>query len=105
MKSLIEALLKLIEIARMLGLKENDLKNAKDYLIHNEFGLCFDTLITQLYEYDIEIDVDLYESIDKIGKKMSLDQDSYSFMKELIRNKIEIQTTVKNELTKITTSF
>ena len=72
---LVDALLKIMEVARILGLSENDLKSAKDYLVHNELGLCFDTIITQLYEYDIEIDnkdeeiemLENKETTDKIG--------------------------------------
>ena len=105
MKTLKETLLKLIEIARILGLNEKDLKNAKDYLEHNEFGLCFDTLITQMYEYDIEIDNNSYELISKIGKKMNLEVDNYSFMKELIRNSNSIPKPVKDELAQIIASL
>jgi L-serine deaminase len=101
MKVLVNALLRLIEIAKILGLDNRDLKNAEDFLMHNEFGLCFDTIITQMYEYDIEIDNEFYESISKIGEKMNLQQESYSFMKELIRNKSNIPKPVKDELARI----
>ncbi|AND64207.1 hypothetical protein AX766_07165 [Flavobacterium covae] len=85
MKTLINDLIKLIETARVLGLNENDLKNAKDFLDHMEFGLCLDTIITQMYEYDLEIDNDVYGLISKIGERMDLEMSTYSFMKELIR--------------------
>jgi len=88
MKILINDLLKLIEVAKILALKENDLRNAKDYLLHNEFGLCFETIITQMYEDDIKIDNEIYKSISKIGESINLVQDSYCFMKELIRENI-----------------
>lgn len=84
MKKLTNNLLRLIEIARISGLNENDLKNAIDFLNQNEFGLCFDTIITQMYEYDLEIDNDVYSLISNIGKSMNLEIDSYYFMKELI---------------------
>lgn len=101
MKTLIDALLKLIEIARVLGLGEYDLNNATDLLTHNEFGLCFDSIITQMYEYDIKIDNGFYESIAKIGARMNLPQESYSFMKELIRDESNIPRPVKDELARI----
>ncbi len=101
MKTLVNVLLRLIEIARILGLDNRDLKNAEDFLMHNEFGLCFDTIITQMYEYDIEIDNELYESISKIGERMNLEQESYSFMKELIRDESSIPKPVKDELARI----
>ena len=103
---LVDALLKIMEVARILGLSENDLKSAKDYLVHNELGLCFDTIITQLYEYDIEIDNNFYESISRIGEKMSLEQNSYSFIKELIRDENKsIPKPVKDELANIIKSL
>lgn len=101
MKTLVNVLLRLIEIARILGLDDRDLKNAEDFLMHNEFGLCFDTIITQMYEYDIEIDNEFYESISKIGYRMNFKQESYYFMKELIRDESNIPKPVKDELAKI----
>jgi hypothetical protein len=101
MKILIDTLLKLIEIARVLGLDEYDLKNARDFLTHNEFGLCFDTIITQMYEYEIEIDNDFYELIAKVAERMNVKQENYSFMKELIRDESNIPKPVKDELTRI----
>nr|WP_121273823.1 MafI family immunity protein [Pedobacter schmidteae] len=105
MKKLINALLKLIEVARVLGLDEYDLNNAKDFLTHNEFGLCFDTIITQMYEYDIEIDNDVYNSIAKIGEGMNLGEENYSFMRELIRDENKIPKSVKDELARIIANF
>lgn len=105
MKTLKETLLKLIAAAKILGLNEDDLKNAKDYLIYNEFGLCFDIIITQMYEYDIEIDTNFYELVFKIGERMNLEKESYSFMKELIRDKDSIPKPVKDELAQIIASL
>lgn len=101
MKTLVNALLGLIEIARILGLDNRDLKYAEDFLNHNEFGLCFDTIVTQMYEYDIEIDNEFYQLISKIGERMNLRQESYSFMKELIRDESNIPKPVKDELMRI----
>lgn len=97
MKTLRNALIRLIEVARIIGLNKNELKKAKDYLVHNEYGLCFDTIITHMYEYDIEIDSEIYTSISKMGECMNLSQDSYCFMKELIREKENISMSVKDE--------
>jgi len=83
MKILINSLLKLIDEAKLLGLNDHDLNNAIDFLSHHEFGLCFETITAQMYEYGIEIDNNFYELIIKIGSGMNLEQDSYSFMKEL----------------------
>lgn len=105
MKTLKNTLLGLIEIANTLGLNDKDLENAKDYLIHDEFGLSFDTIITQIYEYDIEIDNEVYQLIFKIGGMLKLDQDNYSFMKELVRDKNSIPKNVQCELAKIIASL
>jgi hypothetical protein len=105
METLTNALSRIIEIAKVLGLNEDDLKSAKDFLDHNEFGLCFDTIVTQVYEFDIEIDIAFYEAISKIGNKMNLPIESYSFMIELIRNKNKIPKPVKDELLRIIESL
>ncbi|MGQ7857466.1 MafI family immunity protein [Pedobacter sp. WC2501] len=101
MKKLIQVLLNLIDFARIFGLNEDDLKNAKDYLRYQEFGLCFDTIITQMYEYDIEIENDFYTLISKIGDKMKLENENYSFMKELIVNKSILTQAEQEQLAKI----
>jgi len=77
-------LLEAIEMSKIFGLNENDISNAKEYLEYNEFELCFDTLITQLYEFDIVINEKFYELIDKIAKAIKLSEEKYIFMKELI---------------------
>lgn len=58
-----------------------------------------------MYEYDIEIDNEFYGLIDKIGNKMSFPIESYSFMKELIRDKNSVPKPVKDELARIIRSL
>jgi hypothetical protein len=98
-------LLALIESAKMLGLKNQDLTNAREFLEHHEFGLCFDTIITQMYEFDIEINNEFYMIVSKVANKMSLPVESYSFMKELVRNENNIPKPVKDELARIIQSL
>lgn len=105
MKKILNASLKLIEVAGVLGLDEIDLKNAREFLTYNEFGLCFDTIVTQMYEYDIEIDKEFYQLIAKIGEMMELEQEDYSFMQELIRDESNIPKPVKEELVRIIANF
>ncbi|CAA7193826.1 MafI family immunity protein [Chryseobacterium potabilaquae] len=105
MKTLTNTLLRLIEIASIIGLNDNDVKNAKDYLMHNEFGLCYDTIITQIYEYDIEIDIKFYQFITKIGNLLNLTHENYFFMKELISDENNIPKSIKSELAKIIASL
>ncbi|CAH0191046.1 hypothetical protein SRABI27_01505 [Pedobacter sp. Bi27] len=80
----------LIEEVKILGLPQRDLDNANDFLINHEYGLCYDTVITQLYEYDIEIDNKIYSLISKIAKDLSLSENDYLFMKDLVRAETEI---------------
>lgn len=105
MRTIVSVLLKLVETAKILGLNNRDIKSAEDFLMHDEFGLCFDTLITQMYEYDIEIDTELYELISKIGQLMNLKQGSYAFMRELIRDECSVPKPVKIELARIIAVF
>ena len=101
MKTIKNSLFALIEGARILGLGEEDLTNAKEFLENHEFGLCFDTVITQMYEHDIEITNEFYEMISKIANKMNLPSESYSFMRELIRSENSIPKPVKDGLARI----
>jgi len=105
MKTLINILTALLKSARMLGIRDEDLKSAQDFLNHHEFGLCFDTIVTQMYEYDIEIDTEFYKLIDKIGNKLNLPPESYSMMEDLIRDDNKIPKPVKEELARIITGL
>jgi len=70
---------------RLLGLPEQDCVNANDFLQYREYGLAFDTILTQMYEFDIPIDTELYQQIETIAQRMSLSAEDYAFMAELIR--------------------
>ncbi|MDP9076263.1 MAG: MafI family immunity protein [Bacteroidota bacterium] len=94
MKNVKERLQLLNTIAKALGLGENDWHNVEEFIKYKEYGLGFDTLITQLYEYDIEINNETYELIVLIGNKLKLQKDKYSFMQELIRRNQKIDTLV-----------
>ena len=76
--------------AQILGLATEDLMIAQEFLDNREFGLCFDTIATQLYEYGIEIDEDFYLLIMSISKTLKLEQNDYTYMKELIRSPNQI---------------
>jgi hypothetical protein len=84
MNTLEKLLLNIFDTSKMLGLNSLDLKNAKDLLDNQEYGLAFDTLITQLYEYEIGIDKDFFFLLESIAKKLNIPDNEYSFMKELI---------------------
>ncbi|WP_409019474.1 MafI family immunity protein [Dyadobacter sp. CY347] len=68
-----------------LGLPEKDCIDANSFLEHNELGLAFETILTQMYEYDILIDSELYGQIEAIAGRLSLKSPEYEFMSGLIR--------------------
>ena len=91
----------IIEAAKELGLGDFDINNSKELLENREYGLAFDTIITQLYEYEIEIDSEFYALIVKVAQTMEISEDGYSFMMELIRAGNVVPKTVKDRLAEI----
>lgn len=91
----------LIEAAKELGLGDVDINNSTELLENREYGLAFDTIITQLYEYEIEIDDEFYELIVKSAHNMKISEDGYSFMKELVRAENVVPKPVKDRLAEI----
>lgn len=71
--------------AKTLGLREEDFKSALEYLEYNEWGLAFDTAISQMYEYNIKVDQSFYDRVSEIAAMMKLDEKEFLYMKELIR--------------------
>ncbi len=84
MKKLIKNLNSLIEGAVVLGLTEIDIKNAKEFLENREYGLCLDTLATQLYEYEMKINEQYYSLILECAREMHLKDEQYMYMRELV---------------------
>lgn len=75
----------LISRCKSLGLPEKDCIEASSFLEYNEFGLAFETILTQMYECNILIELELYRKIQAIAGRMSLKSQQYEFMSELIR--------------------
>lgn len=105
MNTLAKLILALLDTAKALGLYEVDLNNAKNLLDNREYGLAFDTIITQLYEYEIEIDQEFYNLIEVIAKRMDISEERYSFIKELIRADNIVPKPVKDKLAEILKSL
>jgi len=80
-----KTLKKLIDKVREIGLPEKDVDEALENLYYNEYGLCLDTIVTQLYELSIPINNDIYDSIAHAATIMKIDNTEYSFLKELIK--------------------
>ena len=90
----------LIDGAKLLGLRQADIKNANGLLEYGEYYLCFDTVITQLYEYDIKIDEQFYLLVTKSAVVLKINENEFLYLKELISND-QIPKSVRAELTKI----
>jgi len=69
MNSLKDNLMLLINKAKLLGLGENDIDIVLDFLENREYGLCLDT---QLYEYNISIDLEMLLLIEDLKKHMKI---------------------------------
>jgi len=75
-----------LDQAVALGLRDIDAKFADELLvIGGEYGLCFDTIITQLYEYNIQIDVDFYNNAVMLADEMKIPASEYDYIKELVK--------------------
>ncbi len=74
----------LIKRAKDFGLNSQDIYHSKEFLLHNEPELCLDQVATQLYEFDLKIDIELYNLIIEISNKLKIDIEKYSFMRELV---------------------
>jgi len=79
-----EILQKIIDRTSSLGLAKSDIANANDFLKNREYGLCFDTLVTQLYESQIGIDEGFYELLSKAAAQMKMPLSAFDFIKELL---------------------
>ncbi|MFC0514394.1 MafI family immunity protein [Mucilaginibacter angelicae] len=81
-------ILTLINLAGQLGLNEKDIKVAEEYLEYYEWGLSFEHLITQIFEYDVEIDQLFYKMVSDIAVDLKLPDSEYSFLLSLIKPEI-----------------
>jgi len=77
----------LIEKAKTLGAREEDLHNSSELLEHDEFGLSLDTLTSQMYEYDVPIDEEYYKKVLAIAKLLKMEESEFSFLSSLIQYK------------------
>lgn len=75
-----------IDAAELSGAHKRDAVFSRSLLEHNEYGLAFDTLISQMYEHDIRIENSFYLLIAGIAESMDLHEDAYVYMKELIKD-------------------
>ncbi|MGH2667391.1 hypothetical protein [Flavobacterium sp.] len=78
-----QSLSRLIKKAKILGLNDIDVQNSTEMLEHNEFELCLDIVLTQLYEYDIKIDEEFYDLSLVILSNLKINIKEYDYIEEL----------------------
>ena len=64
--------------------RKEDKESARGLLLADEPGLSLDTIITQLYEYNIKIDMKTYDIIKHIAAQLNIKESEFGFLKELI---------------------
>ncbi len=84
MKNIEKKLNLLCDLAEVYQARKEDVCHAREFIHYNEFELSFDTLITQMYEYEIKIDTKTYSLIESIGIQLKLSREKYFFMNEQI---------------------
>ena len=84
-----DKLLVFLDRATEFGLHEEDRANAIDMLKHNELGCAFNIVVTQLFEYGIEIDSDFLRCAQEIGDEMKIDRREYAFLEKLLMKHAE----------------
>jgi hypothetical protein len=77
----------LIAKARSLGLNDIDLQNAGEALSYFEYEIAFDSVATQMYEYENKVDLEFLRLIDEICDSLEIDRKRYSFLVELLEDK------------------
>lgn len=85
-KEKVEKLIKEIEILQQrLGNEklESTLKDVKELVEHNEFGIALENLLTNLYEFEIAISYKQLEITRTAIQAMNLDWGEWSFIEEL----------------------
>ncbi len=55
-------------------LLEEDFQSIQELVSVGEYAVAFENLCTQLYEYDVLVDVNVKERLEEIGTEMSLDR-------------------------------
>lgn len=76
-------LAELIGAAKAAGLPELDVMNATEALEHNEFGDALDTILVQLFEYEVRVETGFIAKAREACHSMQLDWDQYSFVESL----------------------
>lgn len=81
-----EVLQKIVDKAGSFGLPNADITYAQVFLKNHEFGLCLETIVTQIYEYEIKIDEEFYQLVTKAAQKLKMPISNVDYIKTLLAN-------------------
>jgi hypothetical protein len=65
-------------------LPDNNTADARDLIAHGEYGEALDLLCTQVYEYGVPVSSEAYKLIEECGKRMEMEESSWSYLRELL---------------------
>ena len=65
----------------------DDIKNIIEFIEHEEYGLAYETICTQLYEHRIKISHEIYNEISFLGQLIEIQPSVWLPLKELIKIK------------------
>ena len=65
-------------------LNESDFESIYELIEAREWGVGFENLCTQLYEYDVNVSIELYGKIKSAGNSMGLPAKTWEMLEELI---------------------
>lgn len=77
---------KLLAIVNILNSKlpKNDISNIRELVQAREWGIGFENLCTQIFEYDIRIDKIIYDQIKAVGIFLELPKETWEILQKLI---------------------
>lgn len=75
--------IQIIQLLEDVKLPAADIENIIEFTAHNEYGLAYETLCTQLYEYSVPISSAYYEKLSSIGMLMEIDSSMWLSLEEL----------------------
>ena len=75
----------LLAEAVRLGLSTRDAANAQEMLEHNEWGVAFDIIVTQLFEYATPLTAAFYEQVEACADAMEISAQQYSILLLLVK--------------------
>lgn len=69
------------QLAASLPFDDNTRKIVREYMDAGEFGIVFDQIVHDIYEYRIPINNTEYSLIEDLAQLMALPEENYTFLK------------------------